>query len=145
MGCRIEKNGDVFLNDVKKKASTHSAGYKVVWLDGKLQYIHRLVAETYIPNPENKPQVNHINGIKSDNRVENLEWTTSKQNMNHARDTKLWGENILNKRKLTDKQVREIRDKYVPYKYTFSKLADEYSVDYKTIWEVINNKSYKEI
>lgn len=63
-------------------------GYMVVSLSKnkktKLCYVHRLVAETFLPNPENKPEVNHIDEDKTNNRVENLEWKTHRGNCNHG-------------------------------------------------------------
>ncbi len=64
-------------------------GYSYVNCEGKTRAVHRLVAMKFIPNPDNKPCVNHINGDKSDNRLANLEWATHAENSQHAVDTGL--------------------------------------------------------
>ena len=68
--------------------STNEYGYRVVGLykDGKqkLYKVHRLVAQTFIPNPNNLPEINHINEIRNDNRVENLEWCDRDYNLHYG-------------------------------------------------------------
>jgi hypothetical protein len=73
-------------------------GYHSYKMGNKMIKVHRLIAESFISNPKNKPQVNHINGIKIDNRAENLEWSTASENTKHAWETGLCNkEHLLNR------------------------------------------------
>ena len=67
-----------------------SGGYKFVRIGEKSHPLHRIVASAFISNPENKPEVNHIDGNKCNNAVSNLEWVTRDENVKHAREHKLY-------------------------------------------------------
>lgn len=74
-------------NGGKIKRNANLKGYRIIslWKNGigKMYRVHRLVAQAFIPNPERKPCIDHINGNRSDNRVENLRWVTNKENQNN--------------------------------------------------------------
>ena len=95
----VTTEGEIFRikNGIKKSATINYVSknkYGVInyCVDRKQvhEYVHRLVALAFIPNPEDKPQVNHIDGNAKNNRAENLEWTTAKENVRHAIETGLW-------------------------------------------------------
>jgi len=111
--------------------------------------IHKLVLLSFnIPNPENKRTVDHKNEDKLDNRLENLRWATHKEQIEYAMETGTFkikrGEKVGSS-KLTEKQVLEIREKYVPRKYSQYKLAEEYGVHVTTISEIILRKIWQHI
>lgn len=124
-------------------------------LDGKIHTVkvHRIIAQTFIPNPENKPMVNHINGIPNDNRVHNLEWSTASENSLHSyritgRSSNK-GENNPSAT-LTDAQVIEIRANYEFGKkgkkgVTKQQLADKYGCRVSAIKQVVQRKTWKHL
>lgn len=92
------------------KSGNNQHGYKIVALwkngEGKTRRVHRLIAVAFIPNPKNKPHINHLNGIVVDNRIENLEWCTHFENMQHA-----WRNGFITTEKLgREKRVAQILD-----------------------------------
>ena len=124
-----------------------ATGYRVVLCKNnktKKFMVHRLVALAFIDNIHNYSFINHINGIKDDNRVENLEWCTSVENLNHALDNNLRimpnGEKH-HKSKLTEVQVLEIRNSHLSQK----ELTILYNVKQPLISAIINRKKWKQI
>lgn len=134
------------------KPST-SKGYQNAHLCKLSKYttisIHRLVALAFISNPDNRPQVNHIDGNKQNNHISNLEWATAKENINHAWDNGLSnhsGENHTLS-KLTEDDVRFIRDNYNPDMPEFGQkaLAEKFSVKQPVISKIVHRKSWKHV
>lgn len=123
-----------------------SRGYLSLQLCGKDCLIHRLVAKAFIPNPENKPQVNHIDGDKSNNNVENLEWCTSSENNKHRYRYGLYNQDGVKnpQSKFTEEDVKEILE--MLYKnITLTEIAKQYNVSITTISNIKNGITYKNI
>lgn len=87
-----------YKSRIIKQYLTKKGYYHIMLYKGNTKgyLVHRLVAEAFIPNPDNKPQINHINGIKTDNSVNNLEWCNNKENYDHALRNNLVSNQFLN-------------------------------------------------
>ena len=110
--------------------------------------IHRLVAEAFIENPNNFPQVNHIDGNKQNNYVENLEWVTQSENMIHAYSTGLIKNTYRNNKGtrnprciLSDDIVSEIRK--IGKNDTYLNISKKYNVSKSCIYSILNNRNWR--
>jgi hypothetical protein len=123
-------------------------GYPMVVLfrDGKPynRLIHRLMAQTYIPNPENKREVNHKDGNKQNNFLNNLEWATPHENRLHGYKIGLHGSGENHHQaKLKQSQVDYIREQYATGKYTFARIANVFGVSTSLIQKIVNRIKWK--
>jgi hypothetical protein len=144
---RIGKN--VYL-----KPNNTGKGYSKISLSRKSKIkqvtIHRLVAKNFIPNPDNKPQVNHIDGDKTNNHVDNLEWVSNQENRTHAVENGLhkvtFGEQRYNSI-LTDDDVRFIKANYQQGRGNMNSnyFAKKYGVHKQTILNIMNGKKWTHI
>jgi hypothetical protein len=138
--CRLYKNGKV--NFMTPRILNGYWRVKLCNCNTQKEYfLHRLIAQAFIPNPDNKPEINHINGIKTDNRIENLEWVTRSENAIHATKTGLlkYSEYRYNRaRDVNSKPVMCIETGKIYASYT--EAGEDIKTDAAHIGECISGK-----
>lgn len=152
LGHTVYVNGIIISkNGIQITSRLNSKGYPQVnlFFNGKnySRRTHRILAELFIPNPYNKPHVNHKNRNRADFSIDNLEWNTPKENavhsvinggrLNWTRNNK--GNKNPNSKINIDKSI-EIKNKYFEGNISQSKLAKAYNLNQSTINKIINNK-----
>lgn len=136
------------------KPSLTSRGYPCVRLNQKTYNVHRLVAEAFCDKPEGCDQVNHINGDKTDNHSENLEWVTMSQNHKHAFATGLRTPSEVQRqsakdqgfknRKFTMDEARFMRKMFSVFNFTQTAIAKMFDTSQAVVNSIVLNKTYQE-
>lgn len=149
-----QKNGISKPYAGKKLVQYSNKGYLYVTLSGggqqKAAKVHRVVCEAFHPNPENKPFVNHKNGIRGDNRAENLEWCTSKENRIHARDvlgvkSSVPCQGELNRNaKLSESDVYELHN-HLNGGGTIDHFAEAKGLQKRSVMNILKGKSWRHL
>ena len=143
----VSRDGNVIskyknkIHEMKVFETEKGYQYVKLWINNKsvAAFIHRLVASAYIPNPKNKPEVNHKDGIKSNNFDWNLEWVTSKENKKHAKEMNLLKPAKCEKQgksKYTNKQIKKVCKLLEKNKHTLKEISIKTSVSLDTIYSI---------
>ena len=139
----ITKNGEIINKHTGRivKPQPNGKGYLRISIGKKLMFVHRLVAEKYIPNPDNLPQVNHKDGNKVNNCVDNLEWVSNSVNRKHAVQS---GLHIHGEKcpwsKLTLENVNYIRNHP---EMSRNELSEMFNISPHTISDIRTGRSWK--
>lgn len=145
-GTRIKRQKERILVSVPNHSGYHRLSLRRNNKSTNVS-VHRLVAESFIVNPENKPEVNHIDGDKSNNNVLNLEWCTSSENQKHSYVSGLHSQtgsrNAFSK--INEQDVKIIRCKYATGKITCTDLAKEFQVSVPTVSMIVNKKTWTHV
>tara|TARA_R110000822_G_scaffold186046_2_gene325178 strand:- start:32 stop:466 length:435 start_codon:yes stop_codon:yes gene_type:complete len=134
----VHSNGHIYSVRSKKflKPQRTNWGYCIVKLYGKFISVHTIVAKTFIPNPNNLPQVNHKNLDKTDNRVENLEWITCRNNINHFHNSKFPGVWYDKNRKKYFSKIRHNSKQIYLGRYKTQEEAHQAYINYRVIHNI---------
>lgn len=145
----ISECGKVFRNGKELKTRVTKFGYVQTWVTEnsvtKYKFIHRLVAETFLPKPEQGYEINHKNGIKTDNNLSNLEWVKRQDNINHAWESGLYkkAENSPNaKLKNSDIPIiKQLKSEGLSY----NKIGKKFGVNHATIRNICNGSNWRSL
>ena len=150
-GYFVSPNGNIYNRHGNLMVgAVDRCGYRHTILNRKNRNVHRVIAETFIPNPNNLPCVNHKDGNKLNNSVDNLEWCTHSKNVFHAYQTgleqRMCGEQH-HAHKLTEDDVRYIRSVYNKRDKEFGAvaLAKKFNIDRTTIHDIVRGKTWRDI
>lgn len=141
----VSSSGRVMNTKTHKilKQRKSKKGYMTIslWVNNKaiLKQVHRLVAKAFIDNPKRRKQVNHIDGDKTNNTIENLEWVTNRQNGKHE------VANDLCHSKLTKEQVKDICELLMENQLTYDQIGKLYNVEGSMISSIYRKESWKRI
>jgi hypothetical protein len=147
------QNGQIkgIIKNKVLKGSFGSTGYKHIVLSKNGKYktkdVHRIVAETFIPNPFNLKYVNHIDGNKANNSVNNLEWVTARENTKHATLLGLKKDSGSNSKnsKLKERDIYEIRKLSKSKSKTNKEISSLYNINKDYVSMIINKKRWTHI
>lgn len=138
----------IFVKEKILKESDNGRGYSMVRMAGKFMAVHRLVAKVFCANDNNFPEVDHIDGDKSNNSSCNLEWVTRGENISRSYKNNLRKPNDTKgannpRSKLTEVQVKEIRELYSKG-FAQKEIAKKFDVNYRTVSQIVNYITWRQ-